>query len=797
MKFATNWSKWMLTFAMLLLVPGLVMAQDEDPLPEFGDNRILFVDGPNLTTAQIDGSFVEDVVEAGNIVHRISGGAWFSNGYKFDGNGGTGFDFTQNMADVDTVYFRLRINPEDVDNADGSLRKTSYIVLADKSDGTKYDMSWGIRWKFPDDAYDNAWHEYAIPLPKTHIAAHDSALKGLDLDGNPLPADEMYNNDLQKQWEFYYAWNPEEFYSVDPNDSTLGADPEWDKFGRMYISLGNDISGAFHLDDVYIGSKAAVDLSVTASLPDTPEAVTATTVGDSVSVTWTHNAATNIFSYDVYYSGEPITSLEGGAANYLGSVKNMEELQLGHKVKSPHPGDATHDYYYALTPVTQFGIGDLGTFTTTSTAASGEIQPYIFELTPEQEAAILGDLDNGEITGAGWPVDDFDPFMLIGEDGWDDGGTYSGEMDGSAKIWVAFGRSDELTTMYMYVEAYDDDVYGGGASNPAGSWGTTIYPNPNLTQTTWIPGVEDFDPDVEWNYYLKDQIKFSFGTYGVNYVTGSGHEARMRGAEPDYFMALQPKIDSGNDPIVPIPDGMLTRLAVTEPNTDDPEVDYNMLYYSSNHLFTYSSLYENMFADDDTTRIGWKALIAFDANDLLVALDENDNPLDTPLTLPAQDEIKYIPFMIEFVDKDGGDSGNWWEISSHTFRAPTGLGEVDMFDSNDNLIGQGVAAMAGLNVSTSAEYVAETPSSFKLDQNYPNPFNPATNISFTLPKASNVMLSVYNVLGQKVATIIDNQAYQAGSHRVRFDASALSSGLYIYKIEAGSFVNAKKMMLIK
>ncbi len=59
------------------------------------------------------------------------------------------------------------------------------------------------------------------------------------------------------------------------------------------------------------------------------------------------------------------------------------------------------------------------------------------------------------------------------------------------------------------------------------------------------------------------------------------------------------------------------------------------------------------------------------------------------------------------------------------------------------------------------------------------------------------MLSVYNVLGQKVATIIDNQAYQAGSHRVRFDASALSSGLYIYKIEAGSFVNAKKMMLIK
>ena len=66
-----------------------------------------------------------------------------------------------------------------------------------------------------------------------------------------------------------------------------------------------------------------------------------------------------------------------------------------------------------------------------------------------------------------------------------------------------------------------------------------------------------------------------------------------------------------------------------------------------------------------------------------------------------------------------------------------------------------------------------------------------------MPNAANVSLKVYNVLGQEVASLINNKAMTAGTHTVAFDASALSSGMYIYRIEAGNYVSTKRMMLIK
>jgi hypothetical protein len=88
------------------------------------------------------------------------------------------------------------------------------------------------------------------------------------------------------------------------------------------------------------------------------------------------------------------------------------------------------------------------------------------------------------------------------------------------------------------------------------------------------------------------------------------------------------------------------------------------------------------------------------------------------------------------------------------------------------------------------------PKAYALTQNYPNPFNPSTEISFDLPQASHVNLTIYNVLGQKVQTLVDEQR-EAGSYTVTWDASPYSSGVYFYRISADNFSNTKKMLMLK
>lgn len=90
----------------------------------------------------------------------------------------------------------------------------------------------------------------------------------------------------------------------------------------------------------------------------------------------------------------------------------------------------------------------------------------------------------------------------------------------------------------------------------------------------------------------------------------------------------------------------------------------------------------------------------------------------------------------------------------------------------------------------------DSPDSFVLKQNYPNPFNPSTNISFVLPQSSKVQLTVYNMLGQKVETLVDGNL-SSGSHTVRFEASNLSSGIYIYQLRTPTTSLTQRMVLVK
>jgi len=85
---------------------------------------------------------------------------------------------------------------------------------------------------------------------------------------------------------------------------------------------------------------------------------------------------------------------------------------------------------------------------------------------------------------------------------------------------------------------------------------------------------------------------------------------------------------------------------------------------------------------------------------------------------------------------------------------------------------------------------------YKLSQNYPNPFNPSTTIEYSIPKSSNVEVSVYNLAGQKLTTLV-NKSHTPGNYQLTWDGSEYASAVYFYRIEAGDYVQTRKMLLLR
>ncbi|MCR9131760.1 MAG: T9SS type A sorting domain-containing protein [bacterium] len=136
-----------------------------------------------------------------------------------------------------------------------------------------------------------------------------------------------------------------------------------------------------------------------------------------------------------------------------------------------------------------------------------------------------------------------------------------------------------------------------------------------------------------------------------------------------------------------------------------------------------------------------------------------------------------------------------WNLG-HSY--PVGT-EINVLFYDELLVGTGIGLFSHFNSGTTVsneESANSFPNRIELNQNYPNPFNPSTNIQFSIPHSGLVKLEVFNVLGQKVASLID-QPMSAGSHTINFNARGLSSGIYIYKLAFGEQVSLRKMLLIK
>jgi hypothetical protein len=130
--------------------------------------------------------------------------------------------------------------------------------------------------------------------------------------------------------------------------------------------------------------------------------------------------------------------------------------------------------------------------------------------------------------------------------------------------------------------------------------------------------------------------------------------------------------------------------------------------------------------------------------------------------------------------------------------SPDTLGSFSAFLIINSTEGNDTINLNGTGTTASAieENVGLLPTKYQLSQNYPNPFNPTTTLNYQIPELSFVSLKVYDVLGNEIVTLV-NEEKPAGSYEINFNAANLSSGIYFYKLQAGSFVETKKMVLMK
>ena len=215
----------------------------------------------------------------------------------------------------------------------------------------------------------------------------------------------------------------------------------------------------------------------------------------------------------------------------------------------------------------------------------------------------------------------------------------------------------------------------------------------------------------------------------------------------------------------------------------EPDYRFNLIRDRFNHDVASLDMYTN---EDDNYEF-----TDFGASDYAV---EVKIPLDSLLKGAAADDARFhpvrgmkIPLDIEFhdADTDGLREGIYVHSpfnNDNSWQGPQNWYHTWIGDTN--------------KVATSIEKGDNVVTQFHLAQNYPNPFNPQTTIQYSVSHAAMVNISVYNTLGQKITTLV-NARHTAGTHVVTFDGSGLPSGLYFYQIEAGDFVQTRKMLLVK
>ncbi|PIQ60918.1 MAG: hypothetical protein COV99_09935 [Bacteroidetes bacterium CG12_big_fil_rev_8_21_14_0_65_60_17] len=725
---------------LALVVLVSVPAAAQDSAPELGDDFILFFDGPNVLIPTVDPQNVADPIDpaSGNRVAKFSYGNWSAGGFSWERS--VGIDMTANVSDTpgegDTLFVSLLVDPLNATKPGLSLTFFDKTDDSSAQDGSA-DLEFRLQWPIPEALRDGQWHDLAIPLPPTTTTALDSAKAGVDTQGNPLttPLD-----DNAKNWVYGGAWSLGGFGLWAPGDVVGGAEFEefqWDGVRGLTVFFDTDQGGGpVYLDNVYIGGPGT-DVSQATTTPAAMTGASFSADGEENVISWTPNP--EFGGYNVYMSEGPITAetIASGEAILLGSrAFNASSFEVRHSFEIPHPSLAPMPLYYAVTSTSLFGVENRDVSASSAQVANANlpVQPFVLMATDEEANTIFNNVASGVVSDDGFP--DVTPFR-IDPTTWKAGDVPTAD-DADDQSAIVKVTADNSGFMYVYVRVTDDVA--------------TFAPD-------GTPGTDT------WNF---DAFEMGFGAYDVrdangSIIGGSPHNDFQRGDTPDYQLRIAPQTDAS---------GNIVGTSVF--SASDP----------ANGGGVFGEIQggggsAELLADGS----GWHVLFAFPFESII------DPAQDVPFAVPTSGGLKIVPMIFAIADADGGARESQSIMSS---RPSAGAGWW-----NTPLQWPSIA-VAGRSLAVDTDDVAALPFEFSLDQNYPNPFMGATAIQFSLAKSESVRLSVYNVLGQEVAVLVDGETMPAGRHEVVFNASGLSAGMYMYRIEAGSsFDRTQSMMLVK